>query len=41
MINKNFDLTEHDACGIGTVVNIDGHKDGRVLSDALSIVEKL
>ena len=32
---------EHDACGIGTVVNIDGHKDERVLSDALSIVEKL
>ena len=32
---------EHDACGIGTIVNIDGHKDGRVLSDALSIVEKL
>ena len=32
---------EHDACGIGAVVNIDGHKDYRVLDDALSIVEKL
>ena len=32
---------EHDACGIGTIVNIDGHKDYRVLDDALSIVEKL
>ena len=35
---ENF---EHDACGIGTIVNIDGHKDSKVLSDALSIVEKL
>ncbi len=34
-------LKEHDACGIGAVVNIDGHRDHRVLSDALSIVEKL
>ncbi len=32
---------EHDACGIGTIVNIDGHKDYRVLDDALKIVEKL
>lgn len=32
---------EHDACGIGTVVNIDGHQDVKVLDDALSIVEKL
>lgn len=32
---------EHDACGIGTVVNIDGHADNRVLDDALHIVEKL
>ena len=30
-----------DSCGIGTIVNIDGHKDYRVLDDALSIVEKL
>ncbi len=32
---------EHDSCGIGAVVNIDGTKDNRALSDALSIVEKL
>ena len=37
----DYKIMEHDACGIGTIVNIDGHKDGRVLSDALSIVEKL
>ena len=32
---------EHDACGIGTIVNIDGRKDHQVLNDALHIVEKL
>ena len=32
---------EHDACGIGCIVNIDGHKDHGVLDDALKIVEKL
>lgn len=32
---------EHDACGIGAVVNIDGRKEHRTLTDALSIVEKL
>ena len=36
----NYDL-EHDACGIGLIVNIDGSKDYRVLDDALTIVEKL
>jgi glutamate synthase (ferredoxin) len=30
-----------DSCGIGAVVNIDGKKDHRTLSDALSIVERL
>ncbi|MFA6848067.1 MAG: hypothetical protein WCQ94_07065, partial [Lachnospiraceae bacterium] len=35
------DEIDHDACGIGTVVNIDGHADYRTLDDALSIVEKL
>ncbi len=30
-----------DACGIGAIVNIDGHQDAKVLSDALTIVEKL
>ena len=37
---RNFQI-EHDACGIGTVVNIDGHQDQKVLDDALTIVEKL
>ena len=32
---------EHDSCGIGAVVNIDGHQDYRTLDDALKIVEKL
>ena len=32
---------EHDACGIGAVVNIDGSADFKVIDDALSIVEKL
>jgi glutamate synthase (NADPH/NADH) large chain len=34
-------IDEHDACGIGTIVNIDGHQDYRTLDDALTIVEKL
>ena len=37
----SLDCESKDACGIGAVVNIDGHKDHRALSDALSIVEKL
>ncbi len=32
---------EHDACGIGAVVNIDGHKTHEVVDSALGIVEKL
>ena len=32
---------EHDACGIGAVVNIKGEKTHKTVSDALSIVEKL
>ena len=32
---------EHDACGIGAVINIDGTPDNQVLGDALTIVEKL
>lgn len=41
--NKMYEglYQEHDACGIGTIVNIDGHKDYQVLDDALHIVEKL
>ncbi|MBQ1923471.1 MAG: glutamate synthase subunit alpha, partial [Lachnospiraceae bacterium] len=40
----NRDLSydrEHDACGIGAVVKIDGTAHYSVMSDALSIVEKL
>lgn len=32
---------EHDACGIGAVVNVDGIKSHRVVDNALCIVEKL
>ena len=32
---------EHDACGIGAVVSIDGIKEYKILDDALTIVEKL
>ncbi len=32
---------EHDNCGIGAIVNIDGHDDHEVVSDALRIVEHL
>ena len=41
-MNQSFlNEMDHDACGIGAVVNIDGHKDNKVLDDALHIVEKL
>lgn len=36
----NFEI-EHDACGIGTVVQIDGKQSYNVLDKALHIVEKL
>ena len=39
--NQNWWEQEHDACGIGAVININGKPDHRVLDDALSIVEKL
>ena len=32
---------EHDACGIATIVNIDGEKSHKILSDSLTILEKL
>ena len=32
---------EHDACGIGAVVNIDGKQSYKIVDNALSIVEKL
>ncbi len=34
-------MNEHDACGIGAVININGNADNKVVDDALSIVEKL
>lgn len=36
-----YNSREHDACGIGMVCSIDGKKEHGILSDALSIVEKL
>lgn len=36
----NYEI-EHDACGIGTVVQIDGTQSYDVLDKALHIVEKL
>lgn len=39
---KIFDYeNEHDACGIGAVVNIDGTKTHKTVDDALMIVERL
>ncbi len=32
---------EHDSCGIGTIVNIDGRASRKIVDSALSIVEKL
>ena len=41
-IRKRYDpLQEHDACGIGALVNIDGRKEHRLVDQALSIVEHL
>lgn len=34
-------LNEHDACGIGACVDIKGRKSHKIVSDALSIVERL
>ena len=36
-----FEHGEHDACGIGAVVNISGLKTHKAVDDALKIVEKL
>jgi len=38
LYNSNF---EHDACGIGAVIDIGGKQSHQVVDDALSIVEKL
>ncbi|MBQ0064599.1 MAG: glutamate synthase large subunit [Firmicutes bacterium] len=42
-VNNTLDLSqmEHDACGIGTVVQMDGKQSHTVVNQALSIVEKL
>ena len=39
-MGKNREV-EHDACGIGAVVHIDGRKDYEIVDQALHIVEKL
>lgn len=36
-----YTMNEHDACGIGAVVNMDGRKNYQVVDQALQIVEKL
>ena len=36
-----FTMNEHDACGIGAVVQINGQKSHQVVDQALQIVEKL
>lgn len=42
IINGLYDsINEHDACGIGAVINIEGKKSHKVVDDALKIVEKL
>ena len=38
---KTDKVLEHDACGIGALVNIDGRKEYRIVDQALSIVERL
>ncbi|MDD6799409.1 MAG: glutamate synthase large subunit, partial [Firmicutes bacterium] len=38
LYNESF---EHDACGIGAIVSIDGKASHSIVSDALSIVERL
>ncbi len=32
---------EHDACGIGVIANIDGHKNHQTVDDALTVIENL
>lgn len=38
LYDKSF---EHDNCGIGAVVNVNGKKEHRLVNDALKIVENL
>ena len=32
---------EHDACGVGMVVNIHGHKTHQLIDDALTVLENM
>ena len=41
MNSRMTQITDHDACGIGAVVNIDGRKTHDAVNDALCIVEHL
>ncbi len=41
MAQKRTGITDHDACGIGAVVNIDGRRTHAAVDDALHIVEHL
>ena len=38
LYNPSF---EHDACGIGFVVNIKGNKSHQIISDALTVLENM
>jgi glutamate synthase (NADPH/NADH) large chain len=38
MYDSNF---EHDACGIGSVINIDGRKEHQLIDDALTMLENM
>ncbi len=40
-VDRRSPVDGQDSCGIGTIVNIDGHQDHKVVDDALTIVEKL
>ena len=33
--------TEHESCGVGAVVDLDGGESHQIVSDALTIVERL
>ena len=41
MAQRPGKIMDHDACGIGAVVNIDGRRTHAAVSDALTIVEHL
>ena len=41
-VSKLYDPSfEHDNCGIGAIVNMNGKKDHKTVDDALAIVERL